>query len=113
MVVDKRVISAPVLNRVTCNAANMANPNSAHESMLCAGLTANAGTVAEATCTGNIGGALYCNNEVVGILAWGVGCGAFNNPGIYIQTRLYTQWINQQLTRTDTLPTGQTYPRPT
>lgn len=112
MQVDKRVINAPVVSRATCNGNNMANPNRALESMVCAGLTATAGTVPEATCAGNIGGALYCNNEVVGILAFGEGCGAFNHPGVYIQTRLYTNWINGQLTRTDTIPAGTVYPRP-
>lgn len=90
----------------------MANPNRALETMVCAGLTAATGTVAQATCLGNIGGALYCNNEVVGILALGIGCGAFNVPGIYTQTRLYTAWMNQTLVRTDTIPVGTTYPRP-
>lgn len=112
LVVDKRVIQAPVVNRGVCNGNSMANPNRALETMICAGLTANAGTVAQATCTGNVGGALYCNNEVVGILALGTGCGAFNVPGIYTQTRLYNIWINQQLARTDTIPVGTNYPRP-
>lgn len=112
LVVDKRVISAPIVNRNTCNGGTMANPNRALESMMCAGMTAASGTVAQATCTGNVGGALYCDNQVVGILALGTGCGAFNHPGIYIQTRLYQTWMNQQIARTDTIPAGQTYPRP-
>lgn len=112
LVVDKRVISANTVNRVTCNGGTMANPNRALESMMCAGMTAATGTVAQATCTGNIGGALYCNNQVVGILNLGTGCGLFNHPGIYTQTRLYTAWMNQQFTRTDTVPAGTVYPRP-
>lgn len=90
----------------------MANPNRAHDSMMCAGMTAATGTVAQATCTGNVGGGLYCNDELAGILVHGTGCGAANHPGIYIQTRLMDVWINTQLTRTDTIPAGQVYPRP-
>lgn len=112
MVPEKRVISTPIVSRNTCNGAAMANPGRALETMMCAGLTAAAGTVAQATCIGNIGGALYCNNEVVGILSLGTGCGAPNAPGIYTQTRLYTAWMNQTLVRTDTIPVGTTYPRP-
>lgn len=87
----------------------MANPNRALESMMCAGATAN---VLESTCVGNVGGGLYFNGQVVGILALGTGCGAANHPGIYIQTRLYLNWMGQQLTRTDTVPAGTNFPRP-
>lgn len=108
---EKRVITAPVVNRATCNANNMANPNRALANMMCAGLTAATGTVAQATCTGNTGGALYCNNEVVGILAFGMGCGTNNHPGVYMQTREFIAWMNTQTQRTDTIAAGTTYPR--
>lgn len=112
MTPQKRVILAPTIARNTCNAAGMANPNRALESMMCAGQIAAGGAVTQTTCTGNIGGALYCGNQVAGILVLGTGCGATNAPGIYIQTRLFINWMNSQLTRTDTIPAGTTYPRP-
>lgn len=111
--VEKRVISAPVVNRINCN--NLANAGRIQETMMCAGILAGAGTpptVAQTVCRGNIGGGLYCNNMLAGLLSFGLSCGAANQPGVYVQPRFYTAWINQQFTRNEVIAVGTVYPRP-
>lgn len=74
--------------------------------MICGGTLAATPSV----CTGNLGGGLFCpvSNtwELTGVLSFGIGCGAINNPGVYTQVRFFEAWINQQLTRTDATPAG-------
>lgn len=110
--VNKMVITAPITNRLTCNA--LANAGQIQEQMICAGNTLGAGTppiVQQAVCRGNVGGGLYCNGMVSGILSFGLGCGNPNQPGVYIQPRFYMPWINAQRVRTDTIPVGTVFPR--
>nr|XP_029713871.1 anionic trypsin-1-like [Aedes albopictus] len=93
----QRVVTAPILPTAQCNAANV-HANRVLSTMLCAGsITANANTV----CQGNIGGGLYCNGELTGVLTFGLTCAAANNPGVYIDVRQYRAWIDSQFTRTD------------
>lgn len=108
------VITAPIVNREQCNA--MASRGRITDALICAGLTQGIGnppatTVAQGVCRGNLGGGLYCHNELTGILTFGLGCGATNHPGVYTQPRFFRPWINQQLTRTDTINPGTVFPR--
>lgn len=49
-----------------------------------------------------MGGGLFCNNQLTGILSFGIGCGAANTaPGVYTNIQSFTAWINQQFLRTD------------
>lgn len=77
--------------------------------MLCAGNLAQT-TPVSGVCTGNLGGGLFCNVngwwEYTGILAGGLGCGAVNVAGIYMQVRDFNTWINQQFTRLDATNPG-------
>lgn len=93
----QRVIDMPILNRDTCNAGNV-HQNRVLESMVCAGTVAVSNA---AVCGGNLGGGLFCNNELVGILAFGQGCGIANMPSVFTQVRFHATWIRQQFTRTD------------
>lgn len=110
--VEKRVVSAPIVNRLTCN--TLANAGRIEEAMLCAGILIGAGTpplVPQTVCRGNIGGGLYCNGRLSGILSFGLSCGNPQQPGVYIQPRFYQAWINQQTNRTDAIATGTVFPR--
>ncbi|XP_070508810.1 inactive CLIP domain-containing serine protease A3-like [Chironomus tepperi] len=53
-------------------------------------------------CTGDGGAPLVCQivNQwyVVGLVAWGIGCGTSNVPGVYVNVANYLPWI-QQTTR--------------
>lgn len=72
--------AVPIMNRDVCNAVGI-HVGRVGESMLCAGnVAANIGV-----CPATQGGGLYCNNQFVGILTGGFGCGSANSPGIYTQ----------------------------
>lgn len=96
---DLRVINSPIIPTPTCNAANV-HANRVLGVHICAGSVAATNPVAGA-CQGNIGSGLYCNNQLTGVLSFGTSCGAANQPGVYTNVRLYEEWINAQLIRTD------------
>lgn len=107
---ELRAINAPIIPSATCNAANV-HANRVLNVHICAGSIA-ATNPASGACGGNIGSGLYCNNELTGLLSFGTSCGAINNPGVYINIRMYQEWINAQLVRTDNPQPGWT-PSPT
>ncbi|CAG9811606.1 unnamed protein product [Chironomus riparius] len=61
-------------------------------SFLCAG-----GISGRDACTGDGGSGLMCHNNgqwyVVGLVAWGIGCGAQSIPGVYMNVTNYISWI--------------------
>lgn len=59
--------------------------------MLCAGNTENWERDA---CVGDSGGPLFCNNLLVGIVSWGIGCGKKNYPGVYTDVYFYRGFIS-------------------
>ncbi|RZC41480.1 Trypsin domain containing protein, partial [Asbolus verrucosus] len=70
-----------------------------HQSFVCAG-----GEKGKDTCTGDGGGPLACPIQgyheryfQVGIVAWGVGCGDYNVPGVYVHVAHFRKWIDEQL----------------
>ncbi|KDR08623.1 tryptase isoform X3 [Zootermopsis nevadensis] len=70
-----------------------------HESFICAG-----GSEGKDTCKGDGGGPLVCPSaddptryQQVGIVAWGIGCGENNTPGVYANVALFRDWIDEQI----------------
>lgn len=67
-------------------------------SFMCAG-----GEAGKDACTGDGGSPLMCLVSgkwyVAGLVAWGIGCGSSNVPGVYMNVANYIPWI-QQVTRT-------------
>ncbi|KAF5296214.1 hypothetical protein FQR65_LT10289 [Abscondita terminalis] len=61
-----------------------------HDGMLCAGQLGGGID----TCKGDSGGPMICNNELVGLISWGIGCAAPRHPGIYMDISYYYRWIN-------------------
>lgn len=61
-------------------------------SFLCAG-----GTNGRDACVGDGGAPLVCQVNslwyVVGLVAWGIGCGSTNVPGVYMNVTNYISWI--------------------
>lgn len=91
-----QTIAPPIVNRDQCTELAV-NQGRIGPSMICAGvLTAGPGV-----CPPNVGAILFCDNRITGILSSGFGCGAANNPGVYTQTRMFNDWIHQQLQRQD------------
>lgn len=49
-----------------------------------------------APCSGDSGGPLTENGEVIGILSWGfVPCGSVDRPSVYVAVSEYVNWINE------------------
>lgn len=69
-----------------------------HEGFLCAG-----GEEGKDACKGDGGGPLVCEVggvwQLAGIVSWGVGCGEYNVPGVYVKVSHYQDWIQDQLLR--------------
>ncbi|XP_053699306.1 trypsin alpha-3-like [Sabethes cyaneus] len=93
----QRSINVPIIAAVECNVPTVHNFR-VLPAMICAGsLTATPDT----TCQGNVGGGLYCNEQLAGVLIFGLACGSANQPGVYTDVRQYRQWIYSQFDRTD------------
>ncbi|KAK6642261.1 hypothetical protein RUM44_013984 [Polyplax serrata] len=70
-----------------------------HSSFVCAGGEPN-----KDTCKGDGGSPLVCpvhgsinKYAQVGIVAWGIGCGEHNTPGVYANVAAFRHWIDEQL----------------
>ncbi|XP_062556334.1 phenoloxidase-activating factor 2-like [Armigeres subalbatus] len=65
-------------------------------SFVCAG-----GEAGKDACTGDGGSPLVCSLGgrffVVGLVAWGIGCGTSNIPGVYVNVASYVPWITSTL----------------
>ena len=88
------------MNRDQCNGLAV-NFGRITETMICAGAL----TTGNGMCAFNRGGSLYCNGRLEGVLSSGFSCGTIaNNPGVYTQTRFYSEWIEAQMRRQDIPP---------
>lgn len=70
-----------------------------HSSFICAG-----GEKGKDTCRGDGGGPLVCPIKghicryyQAGIVAWGIGCGQQNIPGVYVNVAQFKNWIDQEM----------------
>ncbi|CAG9765247.1 unnamed protein product [Ceutorhynchus assimilis] len=78
-----------------------------HQSFICAG-----GVPGKDTCKGDGGSPLVCPVQgqtdryfQMGIVAWGIGCGENNTPGVYVNLPKFRDWIDTQM-RTYNLDTS-------
>lgn len=72
---------------------------SLHNSFICAGGGRN-----KDTCKGDGGSPLFCpiegqpnRYEQVGIVSWGLICGKYNTPGVYVNVALFRNWVDNQM----------------
>lgn len=70
-----------------------------HSSFMCAG-----GEIGKDACNGDGGSPLVCPLEKekwryyhAGIVAWGIGCGDRNVPGVYVDVAKFRDWIDEQM----------------
>ncbi|XP_015599347.1 phenoloxidase-activating factor 2 [Cephus cinctus] len=97
-------VDVPILSQTTCETQLRGTRLGQffvldRNSFLCAG-----GEMGKDACTGDGGSPLVCQNgfgafQVVGMVAWGIGCATAGVPGIYINVVNFLSWINQQVTQ--------------
>ncbi|XP_066991667.1 phenoloxidase-activating factor 2 [Anabrus simplex] len=96
-------VELPVVPRDTCinslRQTRLGNYFELHESFICAG-----GEQGKDTCKGDGGSPLVCpspNDQLryqqAGIVAWGIGCGENNTPGVYANVAKLRSWIDTQM----------------
>lgn len=96
-------VQLPVVAHDKCQASlrktRLGNRFRLDPSFVCAG-----GRAGEDTCRGDGGSPLVCPIQgssthyyQAGIVAWGIGCGEDNVPGVYVNVPLFRDWIDQQL----------------
>lgn len=62
-------------------------------------------TIGKDACTGDGGSPLVCETgkggtwQVVGLVAWGIGCADYGIPGAYVNVPNYVDWINEEIYR--------------
>lgn len=83
-------VEVPIISRAVCS-RNYGSQNLLN-GMLCAGYM-NGGRDA---CTGDSGGPLVCNNKLVGLVSFGIGCAMSGYPGVYVDVAYYVDWIRNQ-----------------
>lgn len=49
------------------------------------------------SCQGDSGGPLAFNDQLIGIVSWGSGCGVIGNPGVYTEVAYFINWIRQNV----------------
>ncbi|XP_043204274.1 phenoloxidase-activating factor 2-like [Amphibalanus amphitrite] len=102
-------VALPLVNHGTCQnqlrATRLGSRFILDRSFLCAG-----GNGAD-TCTGDGGSPLVCPDPtnpdryiLRGIVAWGIGCGTINVPGVYVDVTYFSTWINNQILNHQPLP---------
>jgi len=99
-------IDLPIVPRNTCqdrlrsSITRLGKYFELHSSFICAG-----GELGKDTCKGDGGSPLVCpipehpgRYVQVGIVAWGIGCGENQIPGVYANVGQFSDWIDEQLT---------------
>uniref|UniRef100_A0A182J0I2 Uncharacterized protein n=1 Tax=Anopheles atroparvus TaxID=41427 RepID=A0A182J0I2_ANOAO len=94
-------VDVPIVATASCQTAlrtTRLGPNFVLDStsFICAG-----GELGKDACTGDGGSPLVCPLSgrwyVVGLVAWGIGCGANGIPGVYVNVASYNTWITSTI----------------
>ncbi|XP_058802891.1 phenoloxidase-activating factor 2-like [Phymastichus coffea] len=98
-----REVDVPIIDQASCEARlrqTRLGPNFVlnRNSFICAG-----GESGKDACTGDGGSPLVCQTntgqwQVVGLVAWGIGCANTNVPGVYTNFWNFLPWINAAIT---------------
>lgn len=84
-----QTVSKPIIPIATCLAQFAGTP--VHENNVCTGPL----TGGISACSGDSGGPLTQDDELVGIVSWGfIPCGQPNSPSFYVRVSAYIAWIN-------------------
>lgn len=113
-VILKRV-ELPVVPRDRCQTSLRTTRLGKHfelnPSFICAG-----GELGQDTCKGDGGSPLVCpipNTQhqyfQAGIVAWGIGCGADQTPGVYVNVPLFRNWIDDKMQQRQLHPSSYSH----
>ncbi|KAI5721064.1 hypothetical protein M8J77_015477 [Diaphorina citri] len=95
-------VDVPVVSHHQCQAqlqqTRLGYDFKLHPGNVCAG-----GEEGKDACKGDGGGPLVCERggtfQVVGLVSWGIGCGQYGVPGVYVKVAYYLDWIRQVTAR--------------
>uniref|UniRef100_A0A146M9E3 Phenoloxidase-activating factor 2 n=1 Tax=Lygus hesperus TaxID=30085 RepID=A0A146M9E3_LYGHE len=91
-------VDVPVLSHHQCQSqlqqTRLGYDFKLHPGFICAG-----GEEGKDACKGDGGGPMVCERHgvwsVVGVVSWGVGCGQYGVPGVYVKVQHYLPWLRQ------------------
>jgi secreted trypsin-like serine protease len=83
-----------IISNADCNSRGVYN-GKVQRGMQCAGITGGG----KSMCTGDAGGPIVYNNQVVGVQSWnrewtGLGCAQANQPDVFTDVAVYRNWID-------------------
>lgn len=95
-------VDVPIVDQASCETRLRSTRlgqffNLDRNSFICAG-----GETGKDACTGDGGAPLVCQGgngayQVVGLVAWGIGCASGGVPGVYVNVFNFLPWITQQM----------------
>ncbi|XP_046399362.1 uncharacterized protein LOC124165869 isoform X2 [Ischnura elegans] len=91
-------VEVPVVPQHTCQSqlqqTRLGYEFKLHPGFICAG-----GEEGKDACKGDGGGPMVCEQggswQLVGVVSWGIGCGQYGVPGVYVKVAHYLDWIRQ------------------
>ncbi|XP_054729068.1 CUB and peptidase domain-containing protein 2-like [Anastrepha obliqua] len=86
-------VDVPIIDFDVCASNTSFSQGLIREGMLCAGYSEGE----RDACSGDSGGPLVCNEQLAGIVSWGIGCALPSLPGVYTNVSYWAKWIDSQL----------------
>ncbi|XP_071450718.1 uncharacterized protein [Hetaerina americana] len=91
-------VEVPIVPQHTCQSqlqqTRLGYEFKLHPGFICAG-----GEEGKDACKGDGGGPMVCEQggswQLVGVVSWGIGCGQYGVPGVYVKVAHYLDWIRQ------------------
>lgn len=86
-------VNVPIVDRVKCRKSYSAQNIQITNEMICAGYPKGG----KDSCQGDSGGPLVANEQLVGIVSFGIGCAEPGYPGVYTNVFKFLTFINQHM----------------